>query len=107
MEAFGVMASRGGDAVSKEIEVKMSENKKVEWAKLNGKKIDPKATYTMVTVDYLANGGDYMEPLTRAERLFEDDVPYGGLVLEYVKQLDAQGKTIKSSNEKRMYFEAN
>ncbi|MGN0229616.1 MAG: bifunctional metallophosphatase/5'-nucleotidase [Muribaculaceae bacterium] len=104
MEAFGVMASRGGDAVSKEVEVKMTKNKKVEWAKFKGKKIDPKATYTIVTVDYLANGGDYMVPLTRAERLFEDDVPYGGLVLEYVKQLDAQGKTINPEGNCRMHF---
>ena len=98
--AFGV----DGLALSKEIEVKMTNNKKVEWAKFKGKKIDTEATYTMVTVDYLANGGDYMVPLTRAERLFEDDVPYGGLVLEYVKQLDAQGKTINPEGNCRMHF---
>ena len=104
LDAFEVMAGRKGDAVSKAIEVKMTKDKKVEWAKINGKKLNPEATYTMVTVDYLANGGDYMVPLTRAERLFEDDVPYGGLVLEYVKQLDAQGKLIDPEGNQRMHF---
>ena len=76
-------------------------------AKINGKNVNPNEYYTLITIDYLANGGSRMGDLKYGERLFEDSEPYGKHVLEYVKQLDAQGKTIKSSNEKRMYFEAN
>ncbi len=31
--------------------------------------INPQTTYRIATIDYLANGGDYMEPLTRARRV--------------------------------------
>ena len=73
---------------------------------INGKKVKNDQYYTLITIDYLANGGSRMGDLKKGEVLFEDTVPYGQHVLEYVKQLDAQGKTIKSTNEKRMYFEA-
>ena len=76
-------------------------------AEVKGKNVNPNEYYTLITIDYLANGGSRMGDLKYGERLFEDSEPYGKHVLEYVKQLDAQGKTIKSSNEKRMYFEAN
>jgi 2',3'-cyclic-nucleotide 2'-phosphodiesterase (5'-nucleotidase family) len=75
---------------------------KVLSAKLKGKKIDPKKMYKVATIDYLANGGDYMVPLTRAKRLYEDEQKYGIHVLNYVKELTAAGKQIKSVNEQRM-----
>lgn len=50
-DAFDVMKARGGDAVS---------------GITDADKIDPNKTYRIATIDYLANGGDYMEPLTRA-----------------------------------------
>jgi 2',3'-cyclic-nucleotide 2'-phosphodiesterase (5'-nucleotidase family) len=103
LEALKVMARRGGDAVSKELEVKYQSPDSIIWAKLNGKDIKPEKTYRMVTVDYLANGGDYMEPLTKCTRLFEDNVPYGGLVLEYIKQLDSKGQIVDSDGKKRMH----
>ncbi|MGN0213796.1 MAG: bifunctional metallophosphatase/5'-nucleotidase [Muribaculaceae bacterium] len=102
IDAFAVMATRGGDAVSREMDIKFKKGK-IVWARLNGKDIEPEQYYTMVTVDYLANGGDYMVPLTKAEVLFVDTVPYGQLVLQYVKDLDAQGKVIDSEARVRMH----
>lgn len=55
-EAFDVMAARGGDVV----------------AGITSKsQIDPGRTYRIATIDYLANGGDYMTPLTRGSRIRE------------------------------------
>lgn len=102
IDAFKVMTYRGGDAVSRALDIKFKDHD-IVWAKLNGKNITPNKYYTMVTVDYLANGGDYMEPLKRAEVLFIDDVPYGNLVLQYVKDLDKQGKKIDSEGRIRMH----
>jgi len=102
IDAFKVMTYRGGDAVSRALDVKFKDHD-IVWAKLNGKNINPNKYYTMVTVDYLANGGDYMEPLKRAEVLFTDDVPYGNLVLQYVKDLDKQGKKIDAEGRVRMH----
>lgn len=102
LDALKVMAGRGGDAVSKELKVTFNDKGEVTSAKVNGKKIDPKKKYRMVTIDYLANGGDYMVPLKKAKRLYEDDVKYGEHILNYVKQLSAQGKKINSTDEVRM-----
>ena len=102
LEALGVMAGRGGDALSRGMMVTYDKSGKVLSAKLNGKKIDPKKMYKVATIDYLANGGDYMVPLTRAKRLYEDEQKYGIHVLNYVKELTAAGKQIKSVNEQRM-----
>ena len=102
LEALNVMASRGGDAVSKGLKVEFNKDGKVTSAKLNGKKIDPKKSYVIGTIDYLANGGDYMVPLTRGNRLFVDDVKYGDYIVDYVKDLTAKGKVIDAGDEARM-----
>ena len=107
LRVFAALGVRGGDAASSAVKVVYHRNGTVRSAKINGKNVNPNEYYTLITIDYLANGGSRMGDLKYGERLFEDSEPYGKHVLEYVKQLDAQGKTIKSSNEKRMYFEAN
>ena len=106
MRVFEALGVRGGDAASSAVKVVYTRDGHVRWAKINGKKVKNDQYYTLITIDYLANGGSRMGDLKYGEVLFEDTVPYGQHVLEYVKQLDAQGKTIKSTNEKRMYFEA-
>lgn len=50
IEAFGIMDARGGD---------------IAVGCIRDQKIDADRTYRIATIDYLANGGDYMEPLTR------------------------------------------
>lgn len=102
LDALKVMAGRGGDAMSKELKVTYNEKGEVTSAKLNGKKIDPQKNYKMVTIDYLANGGDYMDPLEKANRLFVDDQKYGNHIINYVKNLSKRGKKIDSVDEVRM-----
>ncbi len=58
IEAFKVMQARGGDAVS---------------GITDPATINPHKTYRIATVDYLADGGDYMTPLTRAKRVAQSD----------------------------------
>ena len=67
-----------------------------------GKKINPKKTYIVATIDYLANGGDYMTPMTRCKRLFVDTQKYGNHILNYVKNLQANGKKINGPDEVRI-----
>lgn len=65
-EAFNVMAARGGDGVSQGVDVVFDPvSGKCVTIEINGKPLDPEKTYRVATIDYLANGGDYMEPLTR------------------------------------------
>lgn len=102
IDALKVMAHRHGDAVSKELFATFNAKGELLSSKLNGKNIDPKKVYNVATIDYLANGGDYMEPFKTAKRLWVDNVKYGEHVLQYVKDLKAAGKVIDAKDEWRM-----
>ncbi|MGN0213795.1 MAG: bifunctional metallophosphatase/5'-nucleotidase [Muribaculaceae bacterium] len=104
MRVFEALAGRGGDAVSSAVDVTFSRDGKVVSAKINGKKVELNKYYTLITIDYLANGGSRMGDLKNGEVLFVDTVPYGQHVVEYVKQLDAKGKKIQSTDKRRMRY---
>ncbi|MBQ9554705.1 MAG: bifunctional metallophosphatase/5'-nucleotidase [Muribaculaceae bacterium] len=102
IESIKLMCGRGGDAVSKELRATYNDKGELIKATLKGKKIDPKKTYIVATIDYLANGGDYMTPMKRCKRLFVDTQKYGNHILTYVKDLQAKGKKIDSTDEVRI-----
>ncbi len=102
IESIKLMCGRGGDAVSKELKATYNAKGELVKATLNGKKIDPKKTYIVATIDYLANGGDYMDPMKPCKRLFVDTQKYGNHILEYVKKLEAAGKKIDAKDEVRI-----
>ena len=102
LDALKVMAGREGDAMSKELKVTYNAKGEVTSAKVGGKKVAPNKNYRLVTIDYLANGGDYMVPFKTAKRLYVDDVKYGDHVIDYVRNLSKQGKKINSTDEVRM-----
>ena len=101
LETLKVMCGRGGDAVSKELRVTYNDKGEVTKATINGKKIDPNKIYKVATIDFLANGGDYMVPMKRCKRLFVDTQKYGNHMLTYVKALQATGKKINAPDEMR------
>ena len=102
IESVKLMCGRGGDAVSRELKATYNAKGELVKATVNGKKIDPKKTYIVATIDYLANGGDYMTPMTRCKRLFVDTQKYGNHILNYVKKLEATGKMINAKDEVRI-----
>ena len=98
-EAFDVMASRGGDGVSRGVEAIYDPvSKKCTLIMVNGAPLDPERIYKIATIDYLANGGDYMKPLTRGKQIAKSDrVVYADLI-DYIKRI----KKVKPSTETRM-----
>ena len=102
IESVKLMCGRGGDAVSNELKATYNAKGELVKATVKGKKIDPKKTYIVATIDYLANGGDYMTPMTRCKRLFVDTQKYGNHILDYVKRLEAAGKKIDAKDEVRI-----
>ena len=102
IESLKLMCGRGGDAVSKELRATYNDKGEMTKATIHGKKIDPNKIYTVATIDYLANGGDYMEPMKRCKRLFVDTQKYGDHILNYVKKLEAAGKKIDAKDEVRI-----
>lgn len=102
--AFDVMASRGGDGVSQDVAVKYDKNSgKCNSVLIDGKPLDPERIYRVVTIDYLANGGDYMTSMrsgkvvNKKENVLYDDI------IDYIERL--RGKKINPTDEKRMIAE--
>ncbi|MDE6303215.1 MAG: bifunctional metallophosphatase/5'-nucleotidase [Paramuribaculum sp.] len=102
MEGLDVMARRGGDAVSKGVEVEydptIGECVKIV---INGEPIDPSRTYTLATIDYLAGGGDYMESFRNATLKASSPVVVYDDVINYLGSSRKRGN-IKPDNRMRM-----
>ncbi len=60
-ELFQQIASVGGEGVSHGVNLVISANHKLISATVNGKPIDPNASYRIATLDYLAQGNDKLE----------------------------------------------
>lgn len=99
------MAGRGGDPISNQARVtyaKLEGTRKIVKATIGGKDVDANATYNIATIDYLANGGDYMVSMTTCPRLYEDNENFGDRMLDYLKKSASKGKKINPSKETRM-----
>lgn len=102
IDAFSVMASRGGDAVSNGVYVEYDGNNQITKATLHGHKIKDNEIYTLLTLDYLADGGDYMAPLKNAERVATDEEKFGTVVISALKERGKRGEHITASFDSRM-----
>ena len=102
LKSFKVMAERGGDSVSKGVEVVYDKDGNIKSATLNGQKIRFNKEYTIVTLDYLANGGDYMSPLKTGEIVAKDESKWGETLLNRLKEMGEKGIKITSTGESRM-----
>lgn len=102
IESVKRMCARDGDAVSKELRATYNDKGELIKATLNDKKIDPNKIYNVATIDYLANGGDYMDCMKACKRLFVDNQKYGNHILKYVKELNNKHIKINSTDEVRI-----
>lgn len=102
-EALDVMALRGGDGVSQGVEVIFDpETHKCISVMINGQPLDPQRTYRVATIDYLANGGDYMTPLKRGSKIAQSDTVVFNDLLTYLASKKMKGKQIDPPVKARM-----
>lgn len=102
LAAFDVMAGRGGDCVSANVEASIdATTHKCSQVKIEGKEIIPEKTYRLATIDYLAGGGDYMTPLTFSRQLVRGERVLYEEMIEYLT-LNFAGVAIDPSCEVRM-----
>lgn len=101
--ALDVMAGRHGDGVSKGVKITYDDHTgKCTGISINGQRIEDNRIYRIATIDYLANGGDYMKPFTngriigKSEQILYDDL------LDYLESDKMKGKSLNPSNEERM-----
>ena len=78
----------------------------LEKATLGNKEIDPKATYSVVTIDYLVNvGGERYAVLREGKNTKALGITLRDALMEYVKAETAAGREIKPSLDGRFYLD--
>lgn len=80
---FDIMARDGGNGISAGVTAKYS-SKGASDIIINGQPLDPERIYRVATIDYLAKGGDYMEPLTRGKIVAQSTNPVFEDLVEYL-----------------------
>ena len=103
LEAFSVMAGVGGNGLSEEADVVFYRpTNEILSASLKGTPIEPDSIYRVATLDYLANGGDYMEPLTRAKVIATAPGKVNEDLLDFLRTGPYRRKVIKGESRQRM-----
>jgi 2',3'-cyclic-nucleotide 2'-phosphodiesterase (5'-nucleotidase family) len=103
--AFDVMATVGGNGVSRQIEatfVPGTDAHAVEIL-LNGKSLEDNKTYRVATIDYMANGGDYMVTLKNHTEIARSKTVVYNDLLTYLRSGKMKGKKINPSATCRMH----
>lgn len=87
LEAFAINSRTGRVGFDRNVVLTQSAEGADMSATIDGKPVDPDATYTVATIDYIANGGDYMKPMkngkeiARSSRIMNEDV------MDYISRL--------------------
>lgn len=108
LELFSQMAHTGGEAISHGVELVFTRDHKLKSARLNGKEIDPKASYRIATLDYLAQGNDKMEAFKSATNVVSPQESSNNtrfIIMNYFKEQTAQGKVVNAHKEGRIRVE--
>ena len=108
LELFSQMAHTGGEAVSHGVELVFTRDHKLKSARLNGKEIDPKASYRIATLDYLAQGNDKMEAFKSATNVVSPQESSNNtrfIIMNNFKEQTAQGKVVNAHKEGRIRVE--
>lgn len=105
MELFGNVAAVGGEGVSSSVRLVISADHRVESVTLDGKEIDPAASYRITTIDYLADGNDRMSAFKKktdfnSPQAESNDTRY--IISDYFREMDKQGKTVDAKVEGRI-----
>jgi 2',3'-cyclic-nucleotide 2'-phosphodiesterase (5'-nucleotidase family) len=96
------IAARKGEAIS-HAKLVISKDKKLISATIEGKKIDPKKKYIVATINYLLEGNDGMGALSTGKILKNvDDLTVKQLVINYIKELQKEGKKVQAEIEGRI-----
>lgn len=100
---FDYVASEGGMPISG-VKFGIQNNKAVNIY-VNSVAFDTTRNYTVVTSDYLANGGDKMDFFRNPLKRVELDLKVRDAIVEYMQMLTAKGETINPKLDKRIYYE--
>ena len=107
-ELFGQIAKRLGEGVSRAVKMRISADGKLLSALVDGKEIDPNATYRIATIDYVAQGNDQLEAFKAKTNLNspqEEKNNMRFIIIDYFREQQRQGKTVDAKVEGRIEIE--
>ena len=105
VELLQQIAMQGGEGVSHAVKMVMTKDGKLVSATINGKPIEPTASYRIATLDYLAEGNDQLVAFKSgtdvvAPKQHENNVRY--IIMNYFREKAAEGKAVESRMEGRI-----
>lgn len=104
IEAFESYAKMGGAGLSSTAKL-LIKNKTLESATVNGLPIDKDKTYTIITLDYLADGNDGLEVFKKSLEISEPGITLRDAMMQYIKDQTEAGKEISSVLDGRITIE--
>ena len=107
-ELLQQIAARGGEGVSHGLEMVITKDLKLVSARLFGKEIDPKGSYRIATINYLAQGNDGMTAFKDGTDLNSPQEERNNtrfIIMNYFRFMEAQGKLVDSKMEGRIRIE--
>lgn len=100
LKLFHYMAENGGDPISGARFV--IRDKRPEDVTINGEPLDPDRVYTVLTSDYMANGGDQAAFFKDASGRKEHNIKLRDAILNYVKSFQEEGKLLEPIKDGRI-----
>lgn len=108
MELFRQIAKRGGEGVSRGVELVITTDRKLRSARLNGEEIDPQRNYRITTIDYLSQGNDQLTAFKNHTDLNspqDDKNNTRYLIADYFREMQAKGQMVDAKVEGRIKIE--
>ena len=105
MHLFEQIAFRGGEGVSKGVQLVITKDGHLVSARLNGQPIDPKASYRITTIDYLVQGNDGLTAFKEGTNLnspsdSKNNARY--VISDYFREMMKAGKAVDAKVEGRI-----
>ncbi|HEY5511529.1 MAG TPA: 5'-nucleotidase [Prolixibacteraceae bacterium] len=101
LEFVNHLAERGGEGVGG-LRFGIKNNKAVQPL-IGGKSIDPLKEYWLVTSDYIANGGDGSEILSKTMNRIDTGIKARDLFIQHLRRLGKEGKVLTAKTDGRIY----
>lgn len=105
LDVLKVAASKGGEAVSREVRVVSDADRSMRHALVDMKEIDPDKTYVVGTIDYVAWGNDDMTSMANGKWIFSDKEELCVPVMRYVRELAGYGLPLSADPSPRFVYD--
>lgn len=102
IDIFQSYAQMGGAGVSSSVRLIIGADKSLIRATVDGKNIDPTRTYSLITLDYLADGNDGMEALKKADSVTPLHITLRDMMIDYIQEQTKEGKMLTSALDGRI-----